>query len=236
MGNIYANGLVCIVAASGCSAEAGLPGISVPRKRQIQVPIYECGISLVSSLKPDPASYSYVDGSIWSTRGWTFQEYLLSKRIIFFIDGQIMWYCRYTEKTEDTDSELIPKNTHWHISIGSPTTLSDHAVQHPRLSLPYLWSQAAETYASKDFTFPGDAYDGITGVISFFEKHGMEFLWGMPRKAFDVQLLWSCHSGHGRRQCRTTLPMASTGTQVPFPSWTWLGWEPGKIAFRGASK
>ena len=41
--------------------------------------------------------------SLWSTRGWTFQEYLLSKRVLHFTSTKIFWECRVIEGSEENE-------------------------------------------------------------------------------------------------------------------------------------
>lgn len=56
--------------------------------------------------QPDVSNYSRsnaVDQSTWNTRGWTYQERLLSKRLLHFAADQLYWECRTTEGSEENE-------------------------------------------------------------------------------------------------------------------------------------
>lgn len=39
-------------------------------------------------------NYETLSYSRWSKRAWTYQEYILSRRVIFFIDNSVFWQCK----------------------------------------------------------------------------------------------------------------------------------------------
>ncbi|KAF2267710.1 HET-domain-containing protein [Lojkania enalia] len=91
MTTIYSEAAFTIVAAAGSGADCGLPGVrSTPRKLQ---PKYELDSSniLISTLL-DPRLE--ICNSVWSTRGWTYQEGILSNRRLVFTDHQAYWECK----------------------------------------------------------------------------------------------------------------------------------------------
>ena len=49
-----------------------------------------------------------VDQAVWNTRGWTFQERVLSERLLFVTDKQILFKCRHGSNSEDVVSEVAP--------------------------------------------------------------------------------------------------------------------------------
>ncbi|KAF2663805.1 HET-domain-containing protein [Microthyrium microscopicum] len=89
MDSIYEGSLLTIIAATGKDSPSGLAGVgSVPRMRQPRVKLGN--FSLVSSL-PNPVGA--IQDSKWASRGWTYQEGLLSKRRLIFTDHQVYWQC-----------------------------------------------------------------------------------------------------------------------------------------------
>jgi hypothetical protein len=116
MTTIYEEADLTIVAAAGSGASHGLPGIrSTPRKPQAKYKL-DSGNLLLSTL-PDPRRDIF-KSDYW-TRGWTYQEGVLSKRRIAFTDHQIYWECQsmathesvnlppfLMPSTSDEDSEL----------------------------------------------------------------------------------------------------------------------------------
>jgi hypothetical protein len=97
MGDIYSGAILTIVASSGLHADSGLPGVSsVPRLEQFGA--YLGGVELIELL---PGIQSTVDCSVWNTRGWTFQERLLSKRCLYFTPSQVFFRCSKGLWSED---------------------------------------------------------------------------------------------------------------------------------------
>jgi hypothetical protein len=101
---IYEGALATIVAAAGEDSDYGLPRIS--RARETQQTAAFNGLALVASLPRLPAILAK---SKWATRGWTYQEAVLSRRCIFFTTHQVYFVCRettYCEAIRFTGQEL----------------------------------------------------------------------------------------------------------------------------------
>jgi hypothetical protein len=91
MTTIYSEASFTIVAAAGSGASYGIPGVgATARKPQPQFGL-SSGSTLVSTLQ-DPRLA--VLESEWFTRGWTYQEGILSNRRLVFTDHQAYWECR----------------------------------------------------------------------------------------------------------------------------------------------
>jgi hypothetical protein len=90
---IYQEAMLCVVAATGGNANAGLPGISADRdvrQRSIEVD----GIKLANTL---PSMLASVGASIWASRGWCFQEGMLSSRKLIVTRDQTYYHCPHSE-------------------------------------------------------------------------------------------------------------------------------------------
>ncbi|KAH9209012.1 heterokaryon incompatibility protein-domain-containing protein [Leptodontidium sp. 2 PMI_412] len=104
MTNIYEGADFTIVAAAGSGASHGLPGVrSTPR---IPQPKYylDSGNLLLSMLR-DPRR-DILESQYW-TRGWTYQEGVLSNRRIVFTESQVYWECRCMTAHESVDVTLF---------------------------------------------------------------------------------------------------------------------------------
>lgn len=75
---------VAIVSAAGNDAYHGLPGIRAFTRYQEQEIFHANGVLLLQALDPpgDGIRWVYLSGSKWNTRGWTFQETILSDRLL----------------------------------------------------------------------------------------------------------------------------------------------------------
>lgn len=79
MDQIYRNALTTIVVVDADNAESGLRGVSYPKRLQYRFRT-DAGI-LVSTF---PHVFHALSSSTWVTRGWTYQEAVLSRSFIFF--------------------------------------------------------------------------------------------------------------------------------------------------------
>lgn len=95
MGDIYQNAYVVIAAANGWDANQGLRGIrDVPEPR-----------SLATSDLSNLGRWN-LGGTItpfWYTRGWTFQEMVLARRLIVFHYQFVLWDCAQDVRHETAD-------------------------------------------------------------------------------------------------------------------------------------
>lgn len=86
---IYANAKFTIVAATSNGQICGLPGVSgILRKPQLQLNVRD--YDLISTLS---CAISSTRQSRWATRGWTYQEGILSNRCLIFTDEQVIFQC-----------------------------------------------------------------------------------------------------------------------------------------------
>ncbi|KAK3381779.1 hypothetical protein B0H63DRAFT_546451 [Podospora didyma] len=86
---IYGNASCTIIAAADADPSAGLPGISRPRepRSSTRTQTGHCYVSIPE----DPLIR--IKGSVWNSRGWTFQEALLSPRCLIFCHDQVYFQC-----------------------------------------------------------------------------------------------------------------------------------------------
>lgn len=127
MNSIYRNAFVTIVAAAGNSSDYGLPGVSRPRKATSLVKIGSHAFVAVRNPSTD------IQTSIWYTRGWTYQEMLLSRRRLIFTDHQVYFQCSKHQTMEKLDRtfqsteliNLITKNTLFLPTQGGSFNIND---------------------------------------------------------------------------------------------------------------
>ncbi len=98
MASIYSGALATIIAASGENARSGLPGVN-KNSRVLENLLEISGTCLYLTYRR-PLNIT-MNESIYNTRGWTFQERLLSRRCIYFTDTQIFFECREQLYSED---------------------------------------------------------------------------------------------------------------------------------------
>jgi hypothetical protein len=156
----------------------------------------------------NPFSYQSIDYSPWNTRGWTYQERMLSRRHLVFCDEHIFLSCFYNTEEDD----LV--NSECSFSPDAPNFEKGLRVGTDGNPL-YRYKEYVKEYTGRTLSFPQDilkAFAGIENVLARQLKTG--FLLGLPESSFLETLLWH-PAGH------LTARDKSTG----MPSWSWAGWD-----------
>ncbi|KAJ8110841.1 hypothetical protein OPT61_g6421 [Boeremia exigua] len=163
--------------------------------------------------------YDKLFKSKWASRGWTFQEHMLSKRAIIFLDGLTFWSCQKCAWDRDN---LTPSNSSSSefVRLYHETAQRLLSNQQPNFS---TYIEVITLYNCRDLTYPQDALPAISGVLSTLARsfHG-GFISGLPCETLDVALLWQPFSVARRR-------VAEEGENIAIrshlPSWSWCGWQ-----------
>lgn len=94
----YGCASVTVKAAAGKDADAGLPGVTTGSARKGS-PLDEViqGVPFIAGYTFHPS----VHASVWETRGWTFQEKILSKRLLVLTQYQAFNHCSSATWCED---------------------------------------------------------------------------------------------------------------------------------------
>jgi hypothetical protein len=91
---IYASAVFTIIAGNGASSESGISRYREPVEPH---PVQECRIgenlSLIFRIHQSSHTAVFRDNP-WMQRGWTFQECILSRRKIFFLEDRVYWQCQ----------------------------------------------------------------------------------------------------------------------------------------------
>jgi hypothetical protein len=221
MCSIYSCAVATIVALSGDSADAGLPGIP-PTARNTTATFVAPGLHMVerSSLENmlKNHTYDYVDADcVYNTRAWTFQERLLSNRSIYFLGEQLYFHCkkhllcedRYV--SDDTDFYTLDK---MRTASAGLKTLNTRAGTYSPLDEFRWYEQIIVEYTAKRMGFPDDIINAFTGIQTALSRmFDWSFVAGLPSSLLDLALLWTPV---------TTIERRITASQQP--SWSWSGW------------
>lgn len=217
MDRIYSNARVTLVTLTSDSVECALPGVSSPRNL-IQTPVEINGLHLVQELLKLSAVERH---SAWSGRAWTFQERVLSRRLLYFAEHQVFWQCQYAYQSEDCSDH----GEHDTPTLG-PGSLSN-AMLHERRHIPHVqflvYGQLVQQYAYRNLTFPDDALNAFSGVLSSLMKlYDWNFVCALPESFIDMALLWQAQAGIFRPRWSSKQRRELCGA---LPSWCWTAWE-----------
>lgn len=202
MDRIYSYSTFTIIAAAGEGPEYGLPGVSTRhRSEQLCVQVAE-GISLALYDAPEVL----VTASKWHTRGWTYQEGLLSKRRLIFTDQLVYFQCCEMHGDEVLSIPISRATNSDNVNLRHERSedISYISFEHKESSLlsifPHrethwsdpstIWGKIRE-FAQKPLAFDADTLDAIAGI---FEKYrscikGKKILFfcGLPIISMEVR-------------------------------------------------
>ncbi|GAB1315588.1 Heterokaryon incompatibility protein-domain-containing protein [Madurella fahalii] len=202
---IYQGSVLNIVAAAGIDSNAGLPGLW-PGERDTMQHVEEVlpnvFMTHVSCL------FSILSDAKYMTRGWTFQEFILSPRNLIFLENCVYFLCGSGVWSEDTLYDAYPDtrngNTGRSQNVIRLTTCDSDAWGTFILLL--------FRYTGRQLSFKADFLNAMAGILNrFCVDTGADHLAGLPLKYFDLALLHWSYQGSRERLGQ-------------FPSWSWVGW------------
>lgn len=249
---IYQKAEITIIAAAGETQQHGLTGVDGKERASSRgSKVKFKNIEITSTLK-DPQGV--IQASKWYTRGWTFQEGLLSRRRLIFTDDQVYFECNAMncfESVSGSLENLSQKDKSRAATFMRPGLFESHrrrtasAVEGQRvrsveemdfsaLFNSYLiWSQQ---YSARDLTMDMDSMNAFVGLIHKLEKLPKPILqsWAVPfpdpkHKVDPVDSFAEALSWRHKYNHWDDVPKKPR-RRADFPSWSWVGWA-GEIIY-----
>ena len=197
---IYSLAEVTIIAAS---TQGALPGVGttrrVPQKVLVMKDAGGTEENDITFFTTKPSIDTAISDSVWFTRGWCFQEAILSPRRLFFTDHEL-----YFETNNVWRSESYPGKTRMGtivypaasrgLSLGIPSWV-DHlkereaegefSLDDPRgvfWAALSVYMDLLRVYVGKNLSLESDVLNAFTGVMKAFSRRDPNFqtLQGMP--------------------------------------------------------
>jgi hypothetical protein len=239
---IYSHALLTIAAVDGLNAGTNLPGI-LPRSR---LPVLHEEVLNGVQYKSEPASLDRIlEASIYERRGWTFQERMLSRRVLYISNQQVYFQCNVSIRSESHPREFKRERFDDKYSWGLGQRIDDIRLrgayeeqvlndvletgQNKKdhwLSDLAVYQNLVEEYSHRELTYPTDMLNAFSGFTAIFEEcSGGRFVSGIPISVLSAALLWSGHFGAsaGRKSWKG---------EALFPSWSWAGWSLDRVFYR----
>ena len=235
MDRVYGNALVTIIAADSSHANMGLHGVrqSTRELQHLTENITDDTKIMLPLQNPQKLATSP-----WNARAWTMQERFLSRRLLIFIEGQMIWRCRKAVNYEDMPGEekgLPSEDMTWftikpqYLGInvrrgyvdGSLIRTPDGRTEIVRSGTFTEYSQLIREYTHRQMTQPGDILRALAGLLHIFELSFKSVIFqGLPQTLLDAAILW--------RPTKTLQRRIVSDEKVP--SWSWAGWI-GRVEF-----
>ncbi|KAH8760379.1 heterokaryon incompatibility protein-domain-containing protein [Diaporthe sp. PMI_573] len=157
--------------------------------------------------------------SHWGSRSWTFQEQLLSKRSIVFLDDVCFWDCQRevqwpsSPKNENTDLRGFSREESQELT--SPSPIPDFK----------FYIELVCRYSNRNLTYDQDVLPAFSGVLEALSRRTFRggFICGLPALFLDSALLWQPLVKARRRAPVGTA--TKVAPMAPLPSWSWAGWQ-----------
>src|SRR5436305_4765449 len=167
MDRIYYFATLTVVAFAGQNANRGLPGLGPSSRKNSQHVEEVQGLKLTVPL-PNHLATGIDNTAPWSTRGWTYQERRLSRRILCFSETQVSFECQYDFYCEDTHIEGAGVASRYHgpmLQSTSSTTLDI------RIGVEHTWPVYADTvFTYTQRTHIYTAYSHIHSVLTYTQR------------------------------------------------------------------
>ncbi|XP_014554283.1 hypothetical protein COCVIDRAFT_39840 [Bipolaris victoriae FI3] len=216
MNLIYGGAEVTIAAASGIDASHGLPGVLGTDRSDL----IHGSVTLGSRQFVEEPVQKQLEQSHWNSRGWTFQEAVLSVRLLVFTDRQMYFQCNKAHHLE-----------HYRIEdplSGQRIFLFTGTDLQPLATFPLLTE-----YFPKQLSFAKDSLKAIEGILEACGKdasgpYQCRHFYGIPLPyftdgitgeiSFSAQgLVWWTSRQSTETEVKETLAPDESG----LPSWTW---------------
>ncbi|KAF5240797.1 hypothetical protein FAUST_4178 [Fusarium austroamericanum] len=222
MHQIFRSASFTLVVALDDRNPPGLPGfIHRPRGSTINKPRVKYDVETLVVKR----GLELVNDSTWNTRGWTFQERLLSPRRIYITEHEVQYEC-YLGYASEIFTHIIPYKT-------STRSLSYLLKKRPVSQLPGFYAsdeysgatefhitertsihdymRLVRDYTRRNLSYSSDILNAFAGVEGRLKNlWGSPFHFGLPEKYLHIALMW-------RPNYKSTLRMSG----MSIPSWSW---------------
>ncbi|KAH8655053.1 heterokaryon incompatibility protein-domain-containing protein [Tricladium varicosporioides] len=199
MREVYSNATLTIVAAYGDHANSGL-GLQH---------VWSSSLNVSEETDVWHSFENALSKTVWDLRGWTFQEKVLSRRILlfspdgpFFVCGEWIQNVHNRQRVKQDSVHHNRPGCFFDIKSGFQLEAYLRAVQH---------------YSKRQLTVEDDFENAIRGIMKTFgysmDSRANCFFQGLPTTFFDELFCWR------------TLEHNPKARRPGFPSWSWQGWK-----------
>lgn len=223
MAQYYGNAYFTL--AAGCSACSG-DGFLANRPSPLAIPCeldyyrYVDGLPTVSPLGSVFACLpSSKEVGPLETRAWTFQESILTRRMLLYGREQISFRC-LERQTFENGTSFLHQQTVPYLNVRGQN-LKPLAEQ--KLELLRRWYQMLELYTRRHMTNPADKLTALAGIAQVLhDTLKCKYIFGLWEDDMIRGMLWTTNTKHYSREWAKPLRRS---VEVRAPSWSWASVE-----------
>ncbi|KAJ9630412.1 hypothetical protein H2203_000932 [Taxawa tesnikishii (nom. ined.)] len=185
MGPINSNAQLALVALTATSSNSALPGIEPDTRLHQHRVILNNLCFWHQNTEPDIP----LKGTVYSTRGWTFQEQLLSTRKLYFMEQGAWFECR---KYSENDVLIFPAHRNVSSTIHDLGTLLTSVNKHSHADFK-AYARLVADYTSRTLSVPCDiefAFAGLVGAVR--AARSWSFTHCLPEVEYDMATTFPC--------------------------------------------
>lgn len=165
-----------------------------------------------------------------SSRAWTLQERVLSRRLLIFSSTGVMWMCRegYTNPNAPPDAGP-PYQTFLdpYLSASDQTIVEDKDAQ---AHIRETWAAIRKNYTEMDLSYCTDKLPAISALAAEIgAKTGWTYLAGMWKESLFSELHWRCMKQNLSGEKLTLKPRNVKDAGYLAPSWSWASVGSGAV-------
>jgi hypothetical protein len=209
MGRIFEDAYLVLAAAHSKDSLGGLlPTKEPPSMRRI-LPQRQHEITILTSSEEDERIDHKGRVQPLLQRAWVYQERFLARRVLFFLENELLWECASTVQCQCTppggDIAGWDTDCHYRCQVKDDSrvkTNSDFRLQ---------WQQTIRRYSQLSLTRPTDKLPALSGLAKRMQaSRGDQYLAGMWKSTLAEDLAWRVKKPYYKR----TEPWRA-------PSWSW---------------
>lgn len=224
---IYQRAAITIIAAAGIGAEHGIPGInSTPLHPPPHLLIGQRRILTTMCFRPTAAIQF---SSKWGSRGWTYQEAILSTRRLVFTERQVYFECNSPDSCCGIDEPIRRLQDQHDRRLHGRNEDGFNKLSERYQGSMAIWNHIS-MFSRRELTWEGDRINALMGIFGDFRNSGHidgQFF-GIPitspfnnDEQFETRTAWTNRLLAGL--CWDLVSPADRRDQ--FPSWSWAGWK-----------
>ncbi|KAI1423820.1 heterokaryon incompatibility protein-domain-containing protein [Xylaria sp. FL1777] len=228
MKDIYTAAQLTIVAACGESAEDGLLGTQATPRKVLKPLILGPSVAV---LPPAERFVRLMRDCVWSQRGWTFQEYVFSRRLLIVFKTEMFFTCGQRTFRESLGRRPVIDNKgavdRWLFDNTGPCDAAELQSRFQRTAdkpedmlTVHLFLGGVADYSGRQFSVKEDRMGAFSGVISSamspMDQVSEEALLkhGHPLRFFESLLTWE-------RGLFIKSSLLDPNKKLRVPSWSW---------------